>query len=441
MKSYSGVERQISSEEAYERIVEIIRLHKLVLRTLHVGSDIKTFQAVLIDESIKKQFIGCGKGIGIQSKVSAIFEAFEHYISYITFHDEKRSRPLLVAENPALTSLIDQQILPRDFVNLIGGPGKTIPWIELSSLQDDQVIRYPLFLAEPRYNATNKFGYDDSSFYNLSHLSNGSGCASGSAFDEAMVHALNEVIERDATSLFLYNGFIRNNRIRIVDKATIPDSLGHYLTFIEREYDDELFIIDITSDIGVPCFCVTFSRYDAPIMPKGYGASLCTAYALERALLESLQPIHLRNERLNRVESNTVSRLERYPILQRAAVADIREIIRNGNFVTIDFLEIQDYYHGQDLAKQKDMILSLIHKNNFNAYYHKVCEIEGYSQVKVLMSGSSQLCFVQVGKLILPDIEILDKRAGSQTETLSASRGRSSARRAVRELSPPSPGT
>ncbi len=415
MKSSYGVERQIPSEEAYERILELIRLHQLVASTLHEGSEIKTFQAIISDENIKKQFIGCGKGIGIQSKVSALFEAFEHYISYVTFHDEERAVRLQVAENPSLTSLIDQQILPKDFINLIGGTGKTIPWIELNSLQDDQVVYYPLSLAEPRYSPNNKFSYDDSAFYNLSYLSNGSGCASGSTFDEAMVHALNEAIERDATSLFLYNGFIRGNKVRIVDKATIPDYLKYYLASIESEYDDELFIIDITSDIGVPCFCVTFSKYHAPIMPKGYGASLCAAYALERALLESLQPVHLRNERLNRVESNTVSRLERYPILARAAVADIKEVVQNNNYAVIDFSEVPNLYYGQDLARQKDVILSVLHKNGFNAYYHEVYEIGGYSLVKVIISGSSQLCFLQVGKLVLPDIQILDKRVSTQT--------------------------
>ena len=272
----------------------------------------------------------------------------------------------------------------------------------------------PLFLAEPRYSANNKFGYDDSEFYNLSYLSNGSGCASGSTFDEAMVHALNEAIERDATSLFLYNGFIRNNNIRIVDKTTIPEYLKYYLASIESQYDDELFIIDITSDIGVPCFCVTFSKYNAPIMPKGYGASLCAAYALERALLESLQPVHLRNEWLNRVESNTVSRLDRYPILARQRLQILKRWFRMRNYGVIDFLEVPNLYYGQDLAKQKDLILSLLHENGFNVYYHEVYEIGGYSLVKVIISGSSQLCFLQVGKLILPDIQILDKRVSTQ---------------------------
>lgn len=410
MKSFCSVERQATAEEAYDSILELIRLHKLAVSTVHVGSAIKTFQATISDERSRKQFIGCGKGIGIQSKVSALFEAFEHYISCVMFHDETRAIQLRVAQNPSLTSLIDQQMLPEDFIESIGGVDVTIPWIELNSSHSDEVLYYPLFLAEPRYCADNKFGYDDSAFHNLSYLSNGSGCGSGSTFGEAMVHALNEAIERDATSLFLYNGFIRNNDVRIVDKATIPDYLKDYLSAIEREYDDELFVIDITSDIGVPCFCVTFSKYDAPILPKGYGASLCATYALERALLESLQPIHLRNESLNRVERNTLRRLKRYPILASAAAADIGEVKRNKNYRVIDFGEVQNLYYGQDLALQKDIILTLIRERGLNAYHHEVYHSPGYSLVKTLISGSSQLCFLQVGKLILPNIRLLDQR-------------------------------
>ena len=36
------------------------------------------------------------KASDIQSKVSALFEAFEHYISYVTFHNEKRAIQLRV---------------------------------------------------------------------------------------------------------------------------------------------------------------------------------------------------------------------------------------------------------------------------------------------------------------------------------------------------------
>jgi len=149
-------------------------------------------------------------------------------------------------------------------------------------------------------------------------------------------------------------------------------------------------------------------------MPKGYGASLCATYALERALLESLQPVHLRNESLDRVEKNTVRRLKGYPLLAKAAAADINEMLQNKNYRVIDFCEVHDLYRGQDLAKQKDVILSLLHKSGLNAYYHEVYKVPGYSLVKVIISGSSPLCFLQVGKMILPDIQLLDKRVSAQ---------------------------
>lgn len=410
MKSYCGIERQTSSEQAYTRINQIIQSHHLKSDVLSVGSNIKTYQAFLTDKKNGKQFIGCGKGIGIQSEVSALFEAFEHYISYISFHNEDRATKLTVSENPHIASMIEQQLLPEHFTDSIGGMDTTLPWIKLRSLYDDQFIHYPLFLVEPNYVESNKFSYDNSSFLKLSYLSTGSGCASGSSFNEAIVHALNEAIERDATSLFLYNGFIRKNNIKIVDKTTIPAYLRDYIEFIEKENDDELFIINITSPIGVPCFCATFSKYNAPIIPKGFGASLSKNYALERAVLESLQPVHLRNDNLNRVENNSVQRLKDYPLLQKAAIADIKEIIQNKNFCVTDFSEIQDLYNEQDLTSQKDQILSLLQAKNLTAYYHTVYEGENYSLVKVIISDLSQLYILQLGKLILPNIKHLDKR-------------------------------
>lgn len=411
--TYCGYERATSPEEAHRSILHILESHNLTAQTTRVGDYCETVQARVRDNAIKKEFIGCGKGVGIQSEVSALFEAFEHYIAYVEFHDESKAARLKVRENPSLDLLIEQGLLPKGFVQQVGGPDKTLPWTELRSLHDDQVVLYPLFMAEPGYSPSGKFEYDDSFFWNLSYLSNGSGCGSGSTVHEALVHGLNEAIERDATSLFLYSAFIRNNNVRIVDPETIPECLRTYLRSIEAEFEDELFILDITSHVGVPCFCVTFSRQIAPIMPKGYGASLSAPYALERALLESLQPVRLRNDNLDRVERNTVARLGPYPLLQRAAVADIANVVRDSAITLIDFSEVADLDLGQGLVEQKNLILSAITRAGLSAYYRRVYDIEGYSLVKTVLGGASNLHLLQLGKLILPDSQKLDKRVAA----------------------------
>ncbi len=404
------VERQISSEQALHNIRQIIASHGLESQVECAGSDLKSYHVFLFDRSMKKEFIGCGKGVGVQSEVSALFEAFEHYMSYQTLHRNDQHFKMKVYENPDLDYLINEHMLPPNFVKLIGGADVMMPWVRFYSMLRAASIFYPLFLIEPKYNRGNRINYDESTFFNLSHLSSGSGCASGSSFDEAFIHGVLEAIERDAHSLFLYNAFIRNKQIDVVEKDTVPDYLKRYIKAIENEYNDELVIIDITSNVGVPCFCVTFTKSNAAIQPKGYGASLYKAYALERALLESLQPVHLRTKNQNKAENNTINRLKKYPLLQLAAVADVNAIIQADRFRVIDFTMIKDFYAGESLAEQKHKLLSLLEKRGFHTYCNNLYTLPNYSLVQILVSRFSNLFLLHTGKLILPNVSFLNSR-------------------------------
>lgn len=403
-----GFERKNSSEDAHQIINKIIKSHKLLLNVISKGSTLKTYQVFLKSPKLKKIFIGCGKGIGIQSQVSALFEAFEHYASYLALQAPNKPTKLKVHENQTLEQLINEHMLPQNFIELIGGANVTMPWIELNALhKEKKPIHYPLCLLNPYYN---KISYDNSSYQNISYLSTSSGHASGSCFEEALIHSLNEAIERDANSLFLYQGFIKRGPIKIIDKTTIPDYLKKHITTIENEFNDELVIIDITSNIKVPTFCVCFTKYNAPILPKGFGSSLSKTYALERALLESLQPIHLRNDNLNHVEQNTVKRLEKMPLLQKAAIGDVKSIIDEERFELENFTSIADFSNIISLTDQKDKILSLLSAAKCFAYIDELYTANNYSLVSSVLSNVSNLYLLQVGKIVFPKIEFCESR-------------------------------
>src|SRR4029079_3534535 len=95
---------------------------------------------------------------------------------------------------------------------------------------------------------------------------------------------------------------------------------------IEGQYDDRLLIFDITTDIGIPAMYVSMTAQRYPIQPSGCGASLSPAYALERALLESLQPRHVYNDILFENQNQIIQQLEHMPLLQKAAIADVLSV-------------------------------------------------------------------------------------------------------------------
>jgi ribosomal protein S12 methylthiotransferase accessory factor len=111
------------------------------------------------------------------------------------------------------------------------------------------------------------------------------GIAAGNTLEEAVVHGLAEVIERDAWSIARYT---RNYS----DALLIEDeSVNQFIIDIFERFEDvgiEIVAKDITTDIGVPVIA-SFSRDLVYPMMKpidGFGAHLDPRVAMVRSLLE-----------------------------------------------------------------------------------------------------------------------------------------------------------
>jgi putative methanogenesis marker protein 1 len=111
------------------------------------------------------------------------------------------------------------------------------------------------------------------------------GIAAGNTMEEAVSHALAEVIERDAWSINQFTG-------EAYDALFIEDSLeNEFIIDIVEQFvnaDIEIVAKDITSDIGVPVIAA-FSNdlvYKKMIPIEGFGAHLDPKAAMARALLE-----------------------------------------------------------------------------------------------------------------------------------------------------------
>jgi ribosomal protein S12 methylthiotransferase accessory factor len=114
-------------------------------------------------------------------------------------------------------------------------------------------------------------------------LSDSNGSASGNTREEAILQGFSELVERDAVAIWWYN------------RLTVPgvdlDSLDDpYVATLQKFYaglDRKLWVLDITSDLGIPAFAACTSRDHAveDIM-VGFGAHPDARLALSRALTE-----------------------------------------------------------------------------------------------------------------------------------------------------------
>ncbi|MEJ2122939.1 MAG: YcaO-like family protein, partial [Alphaproteobacteria bacterium] len=119
---------------------------------------------------------------------------------------------------------------------------------------------------------------------------NTNGLGSGNHILEAICHGLCEVVERDATSIWLYRTWSSkaDTRIRLetVDDPTCQTTMDRF-----AEAKIELAVWDISGDVGVPAFfcLVCDSAAKSGHLGAGAGCHPCREIALLRALTEAAQ--------------------------------------------------------------------------------------------------------------------------------------------------------
>src|SRR5262249_9692370 len=116
------------------------------------------------------------------------------------------------------------------------------------------------------------------------------GLASGNHFLEAASHALCEIIERDATSLWHRRPAVKRDETRL-DLSTVEDEVcrGVFARLAEANLDTAVW--DITTDVGGPAFqCLVIDRTgEIDHIGQGAGCHPTREVALLRAITEAVQ--------------------------------------------------------------------------------------------------------------------------------------------------------
>ena len=110
------------------------------------------------------------------------------------------------------------------------------------------------------------------------------GNAAGSSVEDAIVQGFLELVERDAVAIWWYN--------RTRQPAVDLDSLGDpWIADLRSRYEDigrEFWVLDVTSDLGIPVMVAISRRVDKPAedIMLGFGAHFDPRIAARRALTE-----------------------------------------------------------------------------------------------------------------------------------------------------------
>lgn len=274
-----------------------------VTNTLHLAGDdqeITTSVAAehnfsLIDSSSsfqQERIRSCSGGKGktvIQATAGALCESIERF-SGVFQGDEKRLAARMVelpnAIHPNACLLYSEaQYQRREQHNLTASrmtwiperfdPDQAIEWTPLWSLTHHAFYYLPTTYCFYGYARLN-----DCTFAKAD--SNGS--AAGSSLAEAVLQGFLELVERDAASIWWYN----RRHQQGVDLASFADP---YLLAVQQYYERNgmrMWVLDISSDLGIPCFVALCAKLDAPCeqITFAFGAHFDASIALVRAVSE-----------------------------------------------------------------------------------------------------------------------------------------------------------
>jgi len=211
-----------------------------------------------------------------QSETSALCEAIERY-SGACSGDEIRVRGRFIdfagedaAIHPNEVQLFsDKQLDNAGSINAEGHPYNIVPPRFDPGAEIDWTPAWSFTQRRHRYLPT-------SMLYSMSPeqrgaadlIADSNGCAAGNTLEEAILQGFYELVERDAFAIWWYNGL----SVPGVDLSSFDDGFLASATAYYDRYERELWMLDVTSDIGIPSFVALSRRPDAETEDIIYGA-------------------------------------------------------------------------------------------------------------------------------------------------------------------------
>lgn len=210
-----------------------------------------------------------------QSEVSALCEAIERYSGsfegneiyvrkqYIEFADGEAIHP------NAVQLFSDYQLDNAEELNAQGHPYNVIPrhFDEASDINWTPVWSFTQ--NRQRYLPTTMLYSMPAELRNPSdRIADSNGCAAGNTLEEAILQAFYELVERDAFAIWWYNRL----QMPAMDLASFDNeylnSASQYYQLRERD----IWMLDVTSDIGIPTFVALSRRFNSSREDIIYGA-------------------------------------------------------------------------------------------------------------------------------------------------------------------------
>ncbi|GAB2792377.1 YcaO-like family protein [Amycolatopsis magusensis] len=300
----SGTHRVRQPEETWELIRPALADYGITRVADVTGLDVIGIPVVVAVRPLAQSLsVSQGKGQTLQlARISAVMESIEMW------HAENACPPAHWTAAPARGLG-----LPYRIEDLYNSPASLIDenvpldWIRGQGLATGTTVPVPRSYVQLAIMATTH--WRPPGLYVESN-----GLASGNSTSEALLHALYEVIERDAVSAVAFDSGEGRLDIRA---ATIDDDVCAVLIERIRAADVHVKIDAIPNRWGLPTFlCFVWSE-DFPVFSAGSGTHSSPGVALSRAITEAVQ------SRLTAISGTRDDLPGIYPHIRAGAVAEV----------------------------------------------------------------------------------------------------------------------
>ncbi|GAA2078837.1 YcaO-like family protein [Actinomadura alba] len=344
---------------------------------------------------------GMGKGRRDEARIGAVFEALEHYLTGPDLFD------------PSAVELVGSARLAAGPLRheacsvLLGRtPARRLACHRYRPLGGGPEILVPLFLSAPWYleaegDRLREQAADTCDYGDLMRYSCNSGSAIGVTAAEALLHAVNEAIERDALSLFLVRAFLGADGFRptVIDPASLPGELASAYAAAERFTGSPVFLLDITSDLGVPSMLAYTAPAGGRPHRRGAGTSLSSTHAAWRALTELLQTTV--GEALREpgdTPRGDLTGLTGHPALYACGRFDLTDHLRGARAVPCT-----PAGRLPDPAAQLRRLIAILAAHGHPPYARTVATLRAeITAVHVLVPGLERFMLITGGNLVVP---------------------------------------
>lgn len=345
---------------------------------------------------------GKGKGLGDQSIASALFEAIEHYC-YVT-NEPENSVILKLGEHPLDEEIFDGSPSFSLLSRRRAPPLTRIVFGKMDALGIQ--IAAPAFLFNPEFKSTAELESDFLRMSGLRHYATNSGTASGTTIEDAQLHAIMELVERDALSLeLLATVFASKARpVRNIDRSSLTDHLAELVYFAELETGGTVSIWCIASELKIPAILV---RLSDPLDPDygffGSGASLYVDYAIERALMEAVQVYHICTSELSKPYlPNSIFSKSSSPYLR--CLIEYGRFDYSGGEQNVTLSALNQYYQmrsGLTVKEQIEISVSMLEKSGICVFQRTLLSHEIYV-VQLYSPKLERFFLVSAGVFVAP---------------------------------------